>query len=159
MPPQRPGIDHAIDTEPGQIPKPKVYGLTRKETEAVKAYTDEMLGKSFIKPSTSPYDAPVLVVKKPGGGLRICVDYRALNNITKKNRNAPPAIKETFARLAKVKVMTLVDVVAAFNTVRVKEGDTEKQPSSPATACTSTSSCPLASVTLQGRFRRSSTRP
>jgi hypothetical protein len=107
--PRRPGVDHAIDTEAGQIPKPKVYGLTRRETEAVKAYIDEMLGKGFVKPSTSPYAAPVLVVKKPGGGLRICVDYRAPNNITKKNRNAPPAIKETFARLAKVKLMTLVD--------------------------------------------------
>jgi hypothetical protein len=101
------------------VSRPKIYGLTRTETEAVKAYIDEMMGKGYIRPSTSPYAAPVLVVKKPGGGLRICVDYRALNTITKKNRNAPPAIKETLARMAKVKWMTIVDVVAAFNIVRI----------------------------------------
>lgn len=127
LPPRRPGVDHAIDIEPGAgIPKPHIYGLTREETMAVKAYIDEMIGKGFIRPSTSPYASPVLVVKKPSGGLRICVDYRGLNGVTRKNRNAPPAIKETLARMAKVQVMTLVDVIAAFNSVRVKEGHEEK---------------------------------
>ncbi|KAK1911178.1 hypothetical protein P3342_011780 [Pyrenophora teres f. teres] len=93
---------------------------------AVKAYIDEMIGKGFIRLSTSPYASPVLVVKKPSGGLRICVDYRGLNAVTRKNRNAPPAIKETLARMAKVQIITLVDVIAAFNSVRVKEGSEEK---------------------------------
>ncbi|KAF7566696.1 PRP38-assoc domain containing protein [Pyrenophora tritici-repentis] len=123
--PHREGVDHEIDTD-GRIHKPKIYGLTRTETRAIKAYIDDMLGRGFIRPSTSPYASPVLVVKKPGGGLRICVDYRQLNAITKKNRNAPPSIKETLARMAKVRWMTIVDVVAAFNTVRIKEGDEEK---------------------------------
>jgi hypothetical protein len=125
LPPRRKGVDHHIKTE-GPPPRPKLYGLTRQETEAVKAYIDDMLGRGFIRPSTSPYASPVLVVKKPGGGLRICVDYRQLNEVTKKNRNSPPAIKETLARMAKTKVMTLVDVVAAFNTVRLAEEDEEK---------------------------------
>jgi hypothetical protein len=103
-----------------------VYGLTCQETEAVKTHIDKMMGKGFIKPRTSLFASPVLVVKKPGGGLRICVDYRQLNSITKKNRNAPPAIKETLARMAKVKVMTLINVIAAFNTVRIGPGDKEK---------------------------------
>ncbi|KAF7578900.1 PRP38-assoc domain containing protein [Pyrenophora tritici-repentis] len=123
--PHREGVDHEIDTD-GRIHKPKIYGLTRTETRAIKAYIDDRLGRGFIRPSTSPYASPVLVVKKPGGGLRICVDYRQLNAITKKNRNAPPSIKETLARMAKVRWMTIVDVVAAFNTVRIKEGDEEK---------------------------------
>ena len=127
LPPRRPGVDHTIDIELGSgIPKPHIYGLTREETMAVKAYIDEMIGKGFIRPSTSPYASPVLVVKKPSGGLRICVDYRGLNAVTRKNRNAPPAIKETLARMAKVQVMTLVDVIAAFNSVRIKEGHEEK---------------------------------
>ncbi|CAE7189385.1 Reverse transcriptase [Pyrenophora teres f. teres] len=100
--PRRPGVDHVIDIEPGTaVPKPHIYGLTREETMAVKAYIDEMIGKGFIRLSTSPYASPVLVVKKPSGGLRICVDYRGLNAVTRKNRNAPPAIKETLARMAK----------------------------------------------------------
>lgn len=85
-----------------------------------------MLGKGFIRPSTSPYASPVLVVKKPSGGLRICVDYQGLNAVTRKNRNAPPAIEETLAQIAKVRVMTLVDVIAAFNSMRIKQGDEEK---------------------------------
>ncbi|KAF7572881.1 hypothetical protein PtrM4_077860 [Pyrenophora tritici-repentis] len=99
---------------------------SEEETQATKAYIDEMLGKGFIRPSTSPYASPVLVVKKTRGGLRICVDYRGLNAVTRKNRNAPPAIKETLARMAKVQIMTLVDVIAAFNSVRIKHGDEEK---------------------------------
>ncbi|KAF7573021.1 hypothetical protein PtrM4_079260 [Pyrenophora tritici-repentis] len=127
LPERRPGVDHPIDLLPDTTPpKPHVYGLTRTETEAVKKYIDDMLQKGLIKASNSPFASPVLIVKKPGGGLRICVDYRALNNVTKKNRNAPPAIKETLARMAKVQIMSLVDVVAAFNTVRIKEGDEEK---------------------------------
>jgi hypothetical protein len=81
------------------VSRPKIYGLTRTETEAVQAYIDEIMGKGYIRPSTSPYAAPVLVVKKPGDGLRICVDYLALNTITKKNQHAPPAIEETLAQI------------------------------------------------------------
>ena len=75
LPPQQEGVDHAIETEPSKVSSPKIYGLTRTETEAVKAYIEEMMGKGYIRPSTSPYAALVLVVKKLGGGLRICVDY------------------------------------------------------------------------------------
>ncbi|KAH9860383.1 hypothetical protein J1614_011714 [Plenodomus biglobosus] len=75
LPPRRPGIDHAIITNLGEVSRPRIYGLTRTETEALKAYIDDMMGRGFIRPSTSPYAALVLVVKKPGGGPRICVDY------------------------------------------------------------------------------------
>ncbi len=76
----------------------KAYGLSRKQAAVEKEYIDEMLGKIFIHPSNSPYSAPVLIVKKPEGGLRVCVDYRALNTLIIKNRNIPPFIWETFAR-------------------------------------------------------------
>jgi hypothetical protein len=58
-----------------------------------------MLGKDFIRPSMSPFAAPVLIVKKSDGGLRICVDYRELNEIIVKNRNTPLLIQETLNRL------------------------------------------------------------
>jgi hypothetical protein len=66
---------------------------------ALKAYIDEELKKGFICSSNLLYAVPVLVVKKPGGGLRICIDYRQLNAITIKNCNAPPKIRDTLARL------------------------------------------------------------
>ena len=65
----------------------------------------------------------MLFVKKPGGGLRFCVDYRALNQITKKDRYPLPLIRETLNRLSKAKWFTKLDVVAAFHYICIAEGD------------------------------------
>ena len=65
-------------------------------------------------------------MKKPDGGLRIYIDYRALNALTIKNRNAPPLIRETLARLCVAKVFTKFDIIAAFNKIRMKAGEEEK---------------------------------
>jgi hypothetical protein len=127
LPPRRPGIDHSIDIVPGsKHPSARMYGVSREEGLAVKAYLDDMRSRGEIRESHSDYAAPVLIVRKPGGGLRICIDYRALNDVTIKNRNAPPMIKETLARLSKVAYFTVVDVIAAFNKIRIKEGDEHK---------------------------------
>ena len=126
LPPHRP-VDHAIELKDGAVPPAKrAYGMSREQALAVKEYIDEMLGKGFIRRSTSPYAAPVLIVKKPDGGLRICIDYRALNALTIRNRNAPPLIKETLARLCSARIYSKFDVIAAFNEVRMKEGHEEK---------------------------------
>ena len=126
LPPHRP-IDHTIKLQEGAVPPAKrAYGMSRDQAAVVKAYIDEMLGKGYIRPSTSPYAAPVLIVQKPDGGLRICVDYRALNALTVKNRNAPPLIRETMAKLCQAKVFTKFDIIAAFNEIRMAKGDEEK---------------------------------
>jgi hypothetical protein len=104
LPLRREGVDYYIDVKGNKLPRLRIYRLTRQETEAVKAYIDKIIGKGFIKPSTSLYALLVLVVKKLGSRLRICVDYRQHNSITKKNRNALLAIKETLARISKVKI-------------------------------------------------------
>ena len=94
LPPHR-SADHKIDLIPGAKPSAKkVYGLSRDQASVVKAYIDDMLEKGFIRPSSSHFAAPVLVVKKPGGGLRVCIDYRALNALTIKDRNCPPLIRD-----------------------------------------------------------------
>jgi hypothetical protein len=122
-PPRRPGVDHEILLQPGAVPQAKAYiSATRQHAQIVKAYIDDMIAKGFIRPSKSAWAAPVIVVKKPGGGLRICVDYRALNALTIKNRNAPPLIRETLSRLFKAKWYTKFDIIAAFNEIRIKEG-------------------------------------
>lgn len=126
LPPHR-ASDHRIDLIPGAVPPAKkTYGMSREQASVVKAYIEEMLGKDFIRPSHSNFAAPVLIVKKPDGGLRVCVDYRALNAVTIKNRNAPPLIRETLARLCAAKVYTKFDIIAAFNEIRVRPGDEEK---------------------------------
>ena len=85
-----------------------------------------MLGKGYIRPSSSPYAAPVLIVKKLDGGLRVYIDYRALNALTIKNRNAPPLIRDTLAKLCMAKIYSKFDIIAAFNEIRMRKGHEEK---------------------------------
>jgi hypothetical protein len=92
----------------------------------VKEYVKEMLGKGFIRSSFFPYAVSVLVVKKPEGGLRVCVDYRALNAFIIKNRNAPSLIKEIIIKFCKAKIYTKLDVIAVFNKIRIRERNEEK---------------------------------
>ena len=126
LPPRR-EVDHAIELEPGaKPPARRLLGCSREQAQVVKAYVDDLLSRGYVRRSTSNYAAPCLVVKKPEGGLRVCVDYRGLNAITKKNRNAPPLVKETLARLSRAKIFTKLDIIAAFNKIRIKEGDEEK---------------------------------
>ena len=81
----------------------------------LKKYLEDHLKKDFIKASSSPVASPVLFVKKPNGGLRLCVDYRALNALTTKNQYPLPLIRETLNQLAKAKCFTKLNVIAAFN--------------------------------------------
>jgi hypothetical protein len=101
IPGSRPGLDHKIKLVEGALPPyKKAYGLSRETAEVIKAYIDDMLAKGHIRRSTSEYASNILVVKKPGGGLRVCVDYRALNALTVKSRAAPPFMRDTLNRLS-----------------------------------------------------------
>jgi hypothetical protein len=97
--------------------------MSQEELAATMKYLDEQLAKGFIRPSSSPAAALVLLVRKPGGGLRVCIDYRGLNEITVKNRYPIPLIRETLDKLAKAKYFSKFDIIAAFNNIRVKQGD------------------------------------
>ena len=96
--------------------------MSRDELIELDRYLKENLSKGFIRASTSSAASPVLFVKKPGGGLRFCVDYRGLNAITVKNRYPLPLISETLDRLSKAKIYTKLDIISAFNRIRIKEG-------------------------------------
>ena len=82
----------------------------------------DLLEKGFIRASTSPAASPVLFVRKPGGGLRFCVDYRALNALTRKDRYPLPLIRETLNQVGRAKWYTKLDVTAAFHKIRIAEG-------------------------------------
>ena len=85
LPPQR-SIDHAIDLLPGSEPPSKpTYRLSYVEMNELQKQMTDLVSKGFIRPSTSPFGAPVLFVHKKDGTLRLCVDYRALNKVTIKN--------------------------------------------------------------------------
>ena len=114
---------HAIELEGGQPPYGPLYNLSVKELEVLRAYLDDALLKGWIRPSTSPAGAPILFVPKKDGGLRLCVDYRGLNKVTKKNRYPLPLISETLDRLVGAKKFTKLDLKDAYHRLRIKEGD------------------------------------
>ena len=99
LPPKR-TVDHSIELIPGSEPPSRpTYRLSYLEMNELKKQLSELLQKGFIRPSVSPFGAPVLFVHKKEGTLRLCVDYRALNKITIKNRYPLPRIEELMDRL------------------------------------------------------------
>ena len=97
--------------------------MSQRELQILKIFFDENLTKGFIKTNSFPTAAPVLFAKKPKRGFRLCVDYKAFNAITVKNRYPLPLIQETLDRLAKVKYFTKLDIVVAFNKIRMAENE------------------------------------
>lgn len=123
LPGHRP-YDHKIEVEEGKTPPfGPLYGMSRNELKVLWKYLQDNLGKGFIRASRSPVASPVIFVKKPGGGLRFCVDYRGLNAVTIKNRYPLPLIRETLERLTKAKFYTKLDIISAFNRLRIAKGD------------------------------------
>ena len=103
-----------------------IYPLTEVERDELKKYIKENLEKGFIRKSSSPAGAPVLFVKKKDGSLRLCVDYRKLNEMTIRNSYPLPLISELIDRVKGAKYFTKLDLKSAYNLVRIKEGDEYK---------------------------------
>lgn len=123
LPPHR-QYDHDIKVLPGKEPPfGPLYPMSRPHLIALKEWLDENLKKGFIRPSSSPAASPVLFVKKDGGkSLRLCMDYRGLNAVTVKDRYPLPLTKETLNNLKGMKYFSTVDIISAFNNMRMKEG-------------------------------------
>ena len=126
LPPQRP-VDHEIPLEPGTQPiYQRTYKMGELELRELRAQLEMYLKKGWIKPSTSPYGAPILFVKKKDGGLRMCVDYRGLNAVTIKNRYPLPHIEELLDRLHGAKWFTKIDLQSGYYQVRMALHDIDK---------------------------------
>ncbi|KAI2660547.1 Transposon Tf2-9 polyprotein [Labeo rohita] len=123
LPPHRPW-DCAIDLLPNAMPpKSKVYPLSQKETQAMDEYIREALASGFIQPSTSPAAAGFFFVEKKDGGLRPCIDYRGLNNVTVKFRYPLPLVPPALEQLREATIYTKLDLRSAYNLIRIREGD------------------------------------
>jgi len=123
LPSHRP-YDHEIRLKEGTEPSfGPLHDMSREELLVLRKELDENLERGLIRSSVSPAASPVLFVRKPGGGLRFCVDYRALNAITVKNRYPIPLVMETLDRLCRAKYYTKLDIIAAFNRLRIARGD------------------------------------
>jgi hypothetical protein len=116
--------DCPIDLEEGHSPPfSPIYGLSEPELQALCDYLTENLAKGFIQHSKSRAGTPILFVKKKDGSLRLCVDYRGLNKLTKKNRYPLPLISGLLDQLRTGKIFTKLDLRGAYNLFRIRPGD------------------------------------
>jgi hypothetical protein len=126
LPPER-GIAHAIPTEEGAKPAWRpMYRLSPAEFEDMKRQIKELLAKEWIEPSTSPYGAPILFVGKKDGGLRMCIDYRALNKVTLKNRYPMPRIDDLFDQHQGATYFSSIDLAQGYHQMRIPAEDVPK---------------------------------
>uniref|UniRef100_A0A803TBM3 Gypsy retrotransposon integrase-like protein 1 n=1 Tax=Anolis carolinensis TaxID=28377 RepID=A0A803TBM3_ANOCA len=126
LPPKR-NIEVEIEITPGaNLPKPKVYPMSVQEKEELRKYIDKNLARGFIKPSNSPLGAPVLFRRKKDNSLRLCIDYRNLNAITKDNKYPMPLVKDLITVLKKGSIFTKLDLIEAYHKLRIKPEDTWK---------------------------------
>lgn len=124
LPPHRP-YDCKIELEPGaNLPCSRIYTLTKKEDKYLKEYIQTYLKNGFIRPSQSPVSLRLFFVsKKEEGDLRTCIDYRALNRITVKNRYPLPLISVLLDQVKGAQICTKLDLRGAYHLIRIREGD------------------------------------
>src|SRR3981081_3153056 len=126
LPPSR-DIDHRIDLVPGQAsPSRPTYRMSQPEMDELKKQLTELMDKGYVQESKSPYGSPVLFVKKKDGSMRLCIDYRALNKITIKNKYPLPRIDELLDRLLGTKYFSKIDLRSGYHQVRIASEDIHK---------------------------------
>jgi len=126
LPPHR-EIDMSIDLKPGaeppfQPPRP----MSAPMLDELRKQLTKLQDAGFIEPSNAPYGAPVLFVRKKDGSLRMCMDYRALNRITIRNRYPLPRIEELLDRLKSATIFSKIDLRSGYHQLRIKPADTDK---------------------------------
>jgi hypothetical protein len=87
------------------------------ELVELKLQLKEMMDKGYIRPSESPWGAPVLFVKKKDGTLRMCIDYRQLNKVTIKNKYPLPRIDDLFDQLGGASIFSKIDLRSRYHQV------------------------------------------
>ncbi|KAL0561310.1 hypothetical protein IC582_001733 [Cucumis melo] len=126
LPPHR-EVEFAIELEPGTVPISRApYRMAPAELKELKVQLQELLDKGFIRPSVSPWGAPVSFVKKKDGSIRLCIDYRELNKVTVKNRYPLPRIDDLFDQLQGATVFSKIDLRSGYHQLRIKDGDVPK---------------------------------
>ncbi|KAG8474681.1 hypothetical protein CXB51_031149 [Gossypium anomalum] len=126
LPPVR-EVEFGIDLIPGTAPiSIAPYRMAPAELKELKSQLQELTDKGFVRPSFSPWGAPVLFVKKKDGSMRLCVDYRQLNKVTIKNKYPLPRIDDLFDQLKGATWFSKIDLRSGYYQLRVKESDVPK---------------------------------
>jgi hypothetical protein len=120
-------LDFTIELKPGAEPISKtLYRMTAPELCELQMQFKELLDLGIIRPSVSPWGAPIIFVKKKDGSLRLCIDYRDLNHVTVKNRYPMTRIDDLFDKMKGVAVFSKIDLRSGYHQLRIKEGDIPK---------------------------------
>jgi hypothetical protein len=126
IPPNR-AVDHAIDLVPGSLPIAKApYHMNQSERKLLMDTIIELKAQGFIRESKSPYGSSMIFVTKPDGTWRLCVDYRALNKQTIKNKYTLPRMDDLFDSIARSKFHSKIDLRQGYYQICIKEGDEYK---------------------------------
>ncbi|GJT17109.1 putative reverse transcriptase domain-containing protein [Tanacetum coccineum] len=117
-------VEFRIDLIPGAAPVARApYHLAPTKMKELSKQLQELLEKGFIRPSSSPWGAPVLFVKKKDGSFRMCIDYRELNKLTIKNQYPLPRIDDLFDQLQGSSVYSKIDLRSGYHQLRIREED------------------------------------
>ncbi|MFS8027127.1 putative nucleotidyltransferase, Ribonuclease H [Helianthus anomalus] len=115
LPPDR-QVEFRIDIIPGAAPIARApYRLAPTEMKELRTQLDDFLAKGFIRPSSSPWGAPILLVKKKDGSMRLCIDYRELNKVTIKNKYPLPRIDDLFDQLQGASYFSKIDLRSGYH--------------------------------------------
>ncbi|GJS72421.1 putative reverse transcriptase domain-containing protein [Tanacetum coccineum] len=126
LPPVR-QVEFQIDLIPGAAPVARApYRLAPSEMQELSNQLQELADRGFIRPSTSPWGAPVLFVKKKDGSFRMCIDYQELNKLTVKNRYPLPRIDDLFDQLQGSSTYSKIDLRSGYHQLRVRDEDIPK---------------------------------
>ncbi|KAF5811168.1 putative nucleotidyltransferase, Ribonuclease H [Helianthus annuus] len=126
LPPDR-QVEFSIDIIPGAAPIARApYRLAPTEMKELRTQLDDLLAKGFVRPSSSPWGAPILFVKKKDGSMRLCIDYRELNKVTIKNRYPLPRIDDLFDQLQGASYFSKIDLRSGYHQLNVKDEDVHK---------------------------------
>src|SRR5262249_4756013 len=102
------------------------YRMAPTKLKELKVQLKDLLDKGFIRPSSSPWGAPVLFVKKKDGSLRLCIDYRQLNKVTIKNKYTLPRIDDLFDQLQRASHFSKIDLRSGYHQLRIQQEDVPK---------------------------------
>ncbi|KAI3780620.1 hypothetical protein L2E82_10605 [Cichorium intybus] len=126
LPPDR-QVEVTIELIPGAAPVARApYRLAPSEMVELRKQMEELLDRGFIRPSTSPWGAPILFVKKKDGSMRMCIDYRELNKITVKNKYPLPRIDDLFDQLQGASYFSKIDLRSGYHQLKIRESDIPK---------------------------------